>query len=118
MKNSTIVYFICVLGIFSAGLFSGVIQPVFENDKTYITYFIVFSTIIISFIPSIRDWVCDNALTLFLGLLGTVLGFSMAIYGISNENSLAKLEGVNTALNTTIVGLISHIYLLVLRKID
>jgi hypothetical protein len=118
MNNRAIVYIICVVGLVAAGIFSGVVQPVFENDKTYITYFISTITVFVSFMPSIRDWLCDNAIILFLGLLGTILGFSLAISGISDDDIVTKIDGVSTALNTTIVGIVGHLYLISLKKLS
>ena len=48
-----------------------------------------------------------------LGLLGTAVGFSLAVAGLGADSGgfELKLLGLNTALNTTIAGLIGHLWL-------
>ncbi len=54
-----------------------------------------------------------------LGLLGTAIGFSLAVAGLgaSDDGFELKLLGLNTALNTTIAGLIGHLWLALSEKL-
>jgi len=49
-------------------------------------------------IDDIADWLQ------ILGLLGTVIGFYMAIGGINTDDTAAVTDGLRTAIGTTIVG--------------
>ncbi len=51
-----------------------------------------------------------------LGLLGTVAGFMIAITGAVEGDTALKFAGVSTALSTTAVGIVAHLYLLVMQR--
>ncbi len=51
----------------------------------------------------------DNLPT--LGLLGTVVGFSLAVAGLAGDDFELKFLGLDTALNTTIAGLVGSLWL-------
>lgn len=119
MKNSkSAIFFITVLGLVAAGCVVGMVQPLFIGDSTYLTYGIVGIAVFLTFSASLRDWCCEHGITLLLGLLGTVIGFSMALQGVEASDQVMKMNGVQTALNTTIVGLTSHLYLIIQQRIN
>lgn len=117
VMRRTLIVFSLALGLIGAGLIKELIQPVFLNDATYLTYATALLTIGVTFTRSWRDWMCEHGFTLLLGLFGTVLGFSMAIAGIGDTSAALKSVGVLTALNTTIVGMACHIYLIILQRV-
>lgn len=63
------------------------------------------------------EWLCDAGVPVLLGLLGTVAGFIMAIQGIQGDAEAAKISGVGTALSTTAVGLVAHLYLILMERV-
>ena len=107
---------IVAVALMAAGLITGVVQPVYEGDTTYITYAATVVAMIGTFWPTMRNWIVEHGLTLMLGFLGTVWGFWGALEGLATDDDIAKVDGVATALTTTIVGLIAHLYLLVMQK--
>lgn len=117
LKKRTAVFFIAVLGLISAGLVLGWVQPIFYNDSTYLTYAIVAVLLFLTFFESWQEWAREHGLTLLLGLLGTVIGFSTALTGVVETDPDLKQKGVETALNTTIVGLLGHLYLIILQQV-
>jgi hypothetical protein len=58
------------------------------------------------------DWACEHGLTLLLGLLGTLTGFMAALSGVTDGDIVQKLAGIETALSTTVVGLVCHLWLI------
>jgi len=64
-----------------------------------------------------RDWLCEQGITLLIGLLGTIIGFWMALSGVVTGAEDLKLDGLGTALSTTVCGLVTHFYLLVMERI-
>ena len=109
----------------------GYIQPIFENDASKLSYAIavlflaglvtafarafrldiagdvslftrrkqVEQTIVsVGLISDISNWLMT------LGLLGTVIGFSIALAGLSADNHAGLISGLHTAVGTTIIG--------------
>lgn len=64
-----------------------------------------------------RRWACDHGVLLMLGLLGTLIGFSEALLGAQGSDQALVLSGVSTALYTTLVGLVLHLYLILLDRV-
>lgn len=61
-------------------------------------------------------WVIDHQICPTFGLLGTVIGFMATLEGVVGDITAAKLSGVETALVTTVTGLLAHIWLLIVRE--
>jgi len=107
------------LALLAAGAVAGVIQPLFAADGTGLTYasaaLAVFGTV------APKDWLkwlVKHGLTIMLGLLGTVLGFWTALEGLSVEDDIVMQSGVATALTTTVVGMVAHLYLTLLLRVS
>lgn len=125
--------FVCSLmfGVFLSHHFDW-LTPIYSNDETYITYFItalfITTTISIGYKSIVsknrrddysREWfVSDAALT--LGMLGTIIGFMIMLYGtfgnldVVSQDTIKQIlgsmtSGLYTALNTTLVGLIASV---------
>lgn len=111
----------------------GILTPIYTQDKTYITALITvllaFSTISIGWkhhkfsknaIYSIETYITSIAIT--LGMVGTVIGFMIMLSGTFGNIELndvqavkrllgALTSGLFTALNTTLVGLVTSLHL-------
>ena len=110
----------------------GWLVPIFTNDLTYITYLItavtIFTTLSLGYKFKVPDadtvdvewFVSDVVLT--LGMLGTIIGFMIMLQGtfssieFNDANSIrlalsSMSQGLFTALNTTLIGLVSSIIL-------
>lgn len=101
----------------------GLVWPLFRDDSSHITVLIV-GWLIVGLVESFRGrWekVSDIADDLvFLGLLGTVIGFALALTNITPERVAsgatgemvgAFVQGARTALYTTVVGAIGNYWL-------
>lgn len=119
-----ILYYIVVLGLLIPAWKLGYIDLVLQSDRTFMSPFI-FVLFLVGAYHTIRGhW--DKALALsdgvlFLGLVGTALGFIIAMSGIEAAK-IADLEyiqtlganilaGMGTALYTTLIGSISAFFL-------
>ena len=124
---------VCVMGTLAYITHSmGWLIPVFTNDLTYITILItgvsILTTLSLGYkfkVPvadsvDIEWFVSDVVLT--LGMLGTIIGFMIMLQGTFssiefNDTQSIRLalssmsQGLFTALNTTLVGLVSSIIL-------
>ena len=124
---------VCAVGTLSYITHSmGWLVPVYTNDLTYITFLItvvtIFTTLSLGYkfkVPDVDtvdvEWfVSDVVLT--LGMLGTIIGFMIMLQGtfssieFNDANSIrlalsSMSQGLFTALNTTLVGLVSSIIL-------
>ena len=124
---------ICAVGTLSYITHSmGWLVPVYTNDLTYITFLItvvtIFTTLSLGYKFKVPDadtvdvewFVSDVVLT--LGMLGTIIGFMIMLQGtfssieFNDANSIrlalsSMSQGLFTALNTTLVGLVSSIIL-------
>ena len=124
---------ICVIGTISYITHSmGWLVPIFTNDLTYITFLITAVTILTTLslgykfkVPDadtvdVEWFVSDVVLT--LGMLGTIIGFMIMLQGtfssieFNDTNSIrlalsSMSQGLFTALNTTLIGLVSSIVL-------
>lgn len=114
-----IILALTALALLTAGAVAGVIQPLFASDGTYLTYasaaVAVFGTV------CSRDWlewIVKHGLTIMLGLLGTVLGFWGALEGLSVDDDIVMQSGVSTALTTTVVGMVAHLYLVLIQRVS
>ena len=98
----------------------GLLYPFIAADKTFIVPGLLVLTLVITSLATpyrrVLSWTLEHQIAPSLGLLGTVLGFAVALGGISGDITADKLAGVNTALNTTITGLMCHLWLLVTRE--
>ncbi len=88
--------------------------PFFTADKIGLTAMIAGVAALGVAGVAVRRWTLvaylkDNLPT--LGLLGTVVGFSMAVAGLSGDDFELKFLGLDTALNTTIAGLVGSLWL-------
>ena len=48
---------IVAVALMAAGLITGVVQPVYEGDNTYITYAATMVAMIGTFWPTMRNWI-------------------------------------------------------------
>ena len=124
---------VCAVGTLSYITHSmGWLVPVYTNDLTYITFLItvvtIFTTLSLGYKFKVPDsdtvdvewFVSDVVLT--LGMLGTIIGFMIMLQGtfssieFNDANSIrlalsSMSQGLFTALNTTLIGLVSSIIL-------
>ena len=124
---------VCAVGTLSYITHSmGWLVPVYTNDLTYITFLItvvtIFTTLSLGYKFKVPDadtvdvewFVSDVVLT--LGMLGTVIGFMIMLQGtfssieFNDAHSIrlalsSMSQGLFTALNTTLLGLVSSIIL-------
>jgi hypothetical protein len=110
------------LALLGAAVTTGLAQEAFASDATGLVWMVTAITLLGTFAafeaPSWLTWICDHGLTLLFGLLGTVVGFMAALHGIVSGDEVAKLAGVATALSTTAVGMVSHLYLILLERVS
>lgn len=111
---------IVMMGAIAALHISGNLMPYIMADSTFITAGLIGFAFICTILSTCRRklmiWVIDNQVMPMLGLLGTVLGFMIALNGIVGAMEATKLAGVETALITTAAGMIAHLWLLVVRE--
>ena len=124
---------VCAVGTLSYITHSmGWLVPVYTNDLTYITFLITVVTMLTTLslgykfkVPDsdnvdVEWFVSDVVLT--LGMLGTIIGFMIMLRGtfssieFNDANSIrlalsSMSQGLFTALNTTLIGLVSSIIL-------
>ena len=127
---------VCAVGTLSYITHSmGWLVPVYTNDLTYITFLITTLAVLTSLslgykfkLPTraaavsvnVEWFVSDVVLT--LGMLGTIIGFMIMLQGtfssieFHDANSIrlalsSMSQGLFTALNTTLIGLVSSIIL-------
>lgn len=116
-----LILLITAAGLLALAHLAGVLEAVFTVDATGITYTIAAlgagGTLLARLCRGFLRWVCDQGVTVTLGLLGTVIGFMAALSGIVSADDTAKFAGVETALATTVVGVIAHLWLLVVREV-
>lgn len=99
---------------------------VFENDPTRMTYLITIIFLIGLACVPIQRWssvLFVSRILIILGLIGTVIGIKIALSGIEMENAstpegaaqnVALLQsGLGTALNTTLLGAIGSLWLMI-----
>jgi len=114
----------------------GVLTQLYTNDKTFITYLIttllIMSTIsvgakywqstITGFEADYRKEEYVSSIAITLGMIGTIIGFMIMLSGslgnieINDVQSVKRLlsgltQGLFTALNTTLLGLITSLHL-------
>ncbi len=108
-----ILHVIALAGIYGAWR-ADLLVPFFTADQIGLTALVAGVGAIGVVGVAIRRWslvayLKDNLPT--LGLLGTVVGFSMAVAGLSGDDFELKFLGLDTALNTTIAGLVGSLWL-------
>ena len=116
--------------LFAASVIHGIGLIPFRADGTYMTWGIAGFFLIGLILAAFRnwggvEWVADKLV--FLGLVGTVVGFIIALSGVdpatAGETSaitpmVAKLiAGMGTALHTTLVGAIGYLWLEINQKL-
>ena len=110
----------------------GWLVPLYTNDLTYITFLITaiaaLTTLSLGYKFKVPDAVNVNVewfvsdVVLTLGMLGTIIGFMIMLQGtfssieFNDTNSIrlalsSMSQGLFTALNTTLIGLVSSIVL-------
>jgi len=113
-----------VVAAIFASVFWGNAGVIFENDHTYLTYAIAAWAFVAVASISVKAWRfvdSSRSFLVFLGLIGTVIGFMISLSGIdpstaSDPSSAAKmvstlLSGLGTALGTTLVGAVGSVWL-------
>ena len=124
---------VCVVGTGSYIIHTmGWLVPLYTNDLTYITFLItvlaVLTTLSLGYKFKVPDAVSVNVewfvsdVVLTLGMLGTIIGFMIMLHGtfssieFNDAHSIrlalsSMSQGLFTALNTTLLGLVSSIIL-------
>lgn len=100
------------VAIFLAGWAEGTVSRVFYEDQTYMVWLILVLAIYGIWRAAEKKSVDNIADVLIrLGLLGTAMGFTMALIGIADSDVSARDAGVQTALYTTICGMIGSLWI-------
>lgn len=116
-----LIFLIAAVGSLGVAAIAG-LGGYLTSDQTGIVYLILVIGLIgtaTSAAPRWRHWLhwlCNEGVALLFGLLGTVVGFTTSLYALAEGNPTATLDGLRTALSTTAVGLVVHVYLLLLRR--
>ncbi len=109
------------LALYWAAFMIGWVGIIIDGDSTGISYGVFaiagVGLMSMSWTPEWGRWLCDHGVPLLLGLLGTLVGFMTALSGMVLDDSALKMQGVDSALTTTITGLVVHLYLLVTLKV-
>lgn len=97
-----------------AGIAQGAVIDLFATDLTGMTGGIgaaFLCGIVAAFLGrwGAVEWIAEHLPT--LGLLGTVLGFAIALGGLTGDDLSIRNLGIHTALNTTIAGVIGSLWL-------
>lgn len=121
-----LVTLVCLTLLAAAEVY-GVIGNLLRDDATYITP-MIFVVVLVGVVAAITDHLrlarqC-SMWSVFMGLIGTVIGFKVAISGVSpaavgsveaiQPMVATMLSGMATAINTTIVGSIGSLLISVL----
>ena len=122
---------ICLIGVCTyLAHTSGWLIPLYTNDITHLTYLITiilgFATLSVGYKAWRNkkmhlEWFASD-LVLSLGMIGTIVGFMVMLYGTFGEIDVTDMEsvravlaamssGLYTALSTTLLGLISSVIL-------
>ena len=119
-----------LLGVFIYGYREGYLEYVYRADRTHLVVFIFFTFLVglalIPKNPNLSSWISNKLID--LGLLGTVLGFIIALSGVSiaavnDPEQVVQmvthlLSGMRTALFTTITGLAGYLWLSLTIRIN
>ena len=114
----------------------GVLTQLYTNDKTFITYLITTLLIMSTISVGVKYWRSTitgleadyrkeeyvSSIAITLGMIGTIIGFMIMLSGslgnieINDVQSVKRLlsgltQGLFTALNTTLLGLITSLHL-------
>ena len=119
------------VSLFIVGIFLGLLQPLFQNDASHLTYlltFLMFVNIVLTIYDTSRPtkWIEDYLIYfeeefLFIGLAGTLIGFTLLVLavrahglggGADQLDNLIKdfIGGMATAFNATLLGLIYYLW--------
>ena len=93
--------------------------PFFTADEIGLTAFVAAVAAIGVVGVGFRRWAPVEFLKehlVTLGLLGTIIGFSMAITGLAEDFDF-KMLGLHTALNTTLAGLAGSLWLALCERV-
>lgn len=100
--------------VFLAGWVQGTVSSVVYGDVTRITWGIGLMTLIGLYAAYNRRWEALRyiaGILPLLGLLGTVIGIKIAIGGVEGQDFALRDFGIDTALNTTIAGIVGSLWL-------
>lgn len=107
--------------LFIAGWIHGAVADIFLQDPTHITALIAVVFLVGVWFAAERRYArVEYVATVLptLGLLGTVIGFSMALIGVQGQDVVIRDLGVHAALNTTIAGLVGSLWLGLLMVVE
>lgn len=103
----------------------GLIAETINSDRTGIIVWTIAAVVLVMSIAAWwkhgrawTAWTCEWAIPAMLGFLGTALGLMQALAGLVGDIDAQKLAGVETALVTTIVGIIATLFLLLSERIS
>lgn len=115
-----IILMVIAAGLLAVAVVSGNLQHVIDGDRTGIVWAVgalgFVGTACARWRRAWLTWMCDQGVAPLLGLLGTVIGFMMALGGLSSDAYAANMAGVETALTTTVAGVVVHLWLLLVRE--
>lgn len=106
--------------LFVAGWLQGAVEGVFMSDQTYLTFGIAAVFLAGLALAARNRWEGVEYVSLILptlGLIGTVIGFKMALTGVAGDDIVIRDAGVHVALNTTIVGMSGSLWLGLLARL-
>jgi len=113
-----ICFIACCAALAGVATLLGWPQALYAADATNITLGIAGMALVAPFIgASWRRWLGDQGVTLLFGLMGTMIGFWLALEGAIQGADELKMAGLGAALSTTIAGLVAHFYTLLLSRI-
>ena len=100
----------------------GWLWPVFENDATRISWLIAGAFLLgVALLPDRKLYYIDTrwiaVILPVLGIVGTIIGFKMAVDGAAGADFELRDFGIATALNTTIAGLIGSLWLRMSKRL-
>lgn len=103
----------------------GLVTEAIESDSTHIIVWTIATVVLATSLATWWQrgrawtaWTCEWAIPAMLGFLGTALGLMQALAGLTGDVDAQKLAGVETALVTTIVGIIATLYLLLIERVS
>lgn len=114
MRKKLAVLIILAIAILFGGYELGVLEPLYTQDKTYITWLISALWLVSVGLMAIPDWKLIkfiSGLLPSLGLLGTLVGLKIALGGAVGEDYNLRDLGVYSAVNTTILGIVGNMTL-------
>ena len=121
MKRHILLQMIGAVLLFAAW-HQGWLLPIFTNDATYISWLITGVFLVgVVLLPNRHLCGVDSrwiAIILpMLGILGTIIGFKLAVDGVVGDNFELRDFGIDTALNTTVAGLVGSLWLRLSKRL-